>query len=85
MDLTNEQWQRIREFFPKPKGGPGKSGRAPQDLRAVKAIHHRNLHTMPLHRNLPRTIQHAQQYLRFLHQLTIAIDSKLWYTPPADG
>ena len=35
MDLTNEQWQRIAEFIPKPKAEPGKSGRPPQDLRAV--------------------------------------------------
>jgi transposase len=35
MDLTNEQWQKIKEFIPKPKARPGKSGRPPQDLRAV--------------------------------------------------
>lgn len=35
MDLTNEQWQRIAEFIPEPKAGPGKSGRPPQDARAV--------------------------------------------------
>jgi len=35
MDLTNEQWQRIAEFIPKPKAQPGKSGRPPQNLRAV--------------------------------------------------
>jgi transposase len=35
MDLTNEQWQRIKQFVPKPKAGPGKSGRPPQEPRAV--------------------------------------------------
>ena len=35
MDLTNEQWQRIAEYIPKPKALPGKSGRPPQDCRAV--------------------------------------------------
>ena len=35
MDLTNEQWQRIAEYIPKPKAQPGKSGRPPQDCRAV--------------------------------------------------
>jgi len=35
MDLTNEQWQRIAEFIPKPKARPGMSGRPPQDPRAV--------------------------------------------------
>jgi transposase len=35
MDLTNEQWQRIAEYFPKPKAQPGTSGRPPQDLRSV--------------------------------------------------
>jgi len=29
MDLTNEQWQRIKDFIPKPKARPGKSGRPP--------------------------------------------------------
>ena len=35
MDLTNEQWQRIKDFIPKPKARPGKSGRPPQDPREV--------------------------------------------------
>jgi transposase len=35
MDLTNEQWQRIAEFIPASKAGPGRSGRPPQDSRAV--------------------------------------------------
>ena len=35
MDLTNEQWEKIKKFIPKPKAMPGKSGRPPQDLRAV--------------------------------------------------
>jgi transposase len=35
MDLTNEQWQRIAEFIPKPKAQPGKSGRPPQNPRDV--------------------------------------------------
>ena len=35
MDLTNEQWQRIAEFFPKPKALPGTSGRPPEDNRAI--------------------------------------------------
>ena len=35
MDLTNQQWQRIKEFIPKPRAQPGKSGRPAQDLRAV--------------------------------------------------
>jgi transposase len=35
MDLTNEQWQRIAEYLPKPKAQPGTSGRPPQDFRAV--------------------------------------------------
>jgi transposase len=35
MDLTNEQWQKIKKFVPKPKAGPGKSGRPPQKPRAV--------------------------------------------------
>jgi transposase len=35
MDLTNEQWEKIKEFIPKPKARPGKSGRPPQDVRAV--------------------------------------------------
>jgi len=35
MDLTNEQWRRIKDFIPKPKAGPGKSGRPPQDVRVV--------------------------------------------------
>jgi transposase len=35
MDLTNEQWQRIKDFIPKPKARPGKSGIPPQELRAV--------------------------------------------------
>jgi transposase len=28
MDLTNEQWQRIAGYFPKPKAQPGKSGQS---------------------------------------------------------
>ena len=35
MDLTNEQWQRIAEYIPKPKALPGKSGRPPNDSRAI--------------------------------------------------
>jgi len=35
MDLTNEQWQRIAKFIPKPKAQPGKSGRPPQSPRDV--------------------------------------------------
>ena len=35
MDLTNEQWQRIAGYLPKPKAQPGKPGRPPQDLRSV--------------------------------------------------
>jgi transposase len=35
MDLTNEQWQRIAGYLPKPKARPGTSGRPPQDFRAV--------------------------------------------------
>jgi transposase len=35
MDLTNERWQRIAEYIPKPKAQHGKSGRPPQDGRAV--------------------------------------------------
>jgi transposase len=35
MKLTNEQWQRIAKFIPKPKALPGKSGRPPQDIRDV--------------------------------------------------
>jgi transposase len=35
MDLTNEQWEKIKDFIPKPKARPGKSGRPPQDIRAV--------------------------------------------------
>jgi transposase len=35
MKLTNEQWQRIAKFIPKPKAQPGKSGRPPQDPRDV--------------------------------------------------
>jgi transposase len=35
MDITNEQWQRIAEFIPKPKALPGKSGRPPQSPREV--------------------------------------------------
>ena len=35
MDLTNEQWQRIVDFIPKPKARPGKSGRPPRNRRAV--------------------------------------------------
>jgi transposase len=35
MNLTNEQWQKIVEFIPKPKARPGRSGRPPQDTRAV--------------------------------------------------
>ena len=35
MGLTNEQWQRIAEYIPKPKALPGKPGQPPQDCRAV--------------------------------------------------
>ncbi len=35
MDITNEQWQRIAEYIPKPKAQPGKSGRPPQNPRDV--------------------------------------------------
>jgi transposase len=35
MDITNEQWQRIAHFIPKPKAQPGKSGRPPQNPRDV--------------------------------------------------
>lgn len=35
MDLTNEQWERIAQFIPKGKAGPGKPGRPPQDRREV--------------------------------------------------
>ena len=35
MELTNEQWQRIAQFIPKPKAQPGKSGRPPQEPRDV--------------------------------------------------
>jgi transposase len=35
MDITNEQWQRIAKFIPKPKAQPGKSGRPPQNPRDV--------------------------------------------------
>ena len=35
MDLTNDQWQRIAKFIPEPKARPGRSGRPPQDVRAV--------------------------------------------------
>ena len=35
MDITNEQWQRIAKYIPKPKAQPGKSGRPTQNLRAV--------------------------------------------------
>jgi transposase len=35
MELTNEQWQRISEYIPKPKAQPGKSGRPPQNPRNV--------------------------------------------------
>jgi transposase len=35
MDLTNEQWQWIAGFIPKPKARSGKSGRPPQDPREV--------------------------------------------------
>jgi transposase len=35
MDITNEQWQRIAQFIPKPKAQPGKSGRPPQNPRDV--------------------------------------------------
>jgi len=35
MDLTNEQWQRIVDFIPKPRARPGKSGRPPQEPREV--------------------------------------------------
>jgi transposase len=35
MDITNEQWQRIAKFIPKPKARPGKSGRPPQNPRDV--------------------------------------------------
>ena len=35
MDITNEQWQRIAQYIPRPKAQPGKSGRPPQDRRDV--------------------------------------------------
>ncbi|MBP8912037.1 MAG: transposase, partial [Phycisphaerae bacterium] len=35
MDLTNEQWERIKPFIPRTKSGPGQSGRPPQDRREV--------------------------------------------------
>jgi transposase len=35
MELTNEQWQRIAKFIPKPKALPGKSGRPPQNPRDI--------------------------------------------------
>ena len=35
MDLTNEQWEKIKAFLPKPKARPGMSGRPVQDFRAV--------------------------------------------------
>ncbi len=35
MDITNDQWQRIADFIPRPKAQPGKSGRPAQDSRAV--------------------------------------------------
>jgi transposase len=35
MDITNEQWQRIAQFIPKPKAQSGKSGRSPQNPRYV--------------------------------------------------
>jgi transposase len=35
MDITNEQWQRIAEFIPERKAGPARSGRPPQEARAV--------------------------------------------------
>jgi hypothetical protein len=38
MDLTNEQWQGIKDFIPKPKAKPGKSGRPPQAGRKAPAI-----------------------------------------------
>ncbi|MBN1973115.1 MAG: transposase [Sedimentisphaerales bacterium] len=35
MDITNEQWQRIAQFIPKPKAQPEKSVRPPQNPRDV--------------------------------------------------
>jgi transposase len=35
MDITNEQWELIKDFIPKPKALPGKSGRPPQDSRQI--------------------------------------------------
>ena len=35
MDLTNEQWNRIKSFIPEAKSGPGKPGRPTQSPRAV--------------------------------------------------
>ncbi len=35
MNLTNEQWQRIVSFIPKPKAQSGKSGRPPQESRDI--------------------------------------------------
>jgi transposase len=35
MDITNEQWQRIAKYIPRPKAQPGKSGRPPQNPRDV--------------------------------------------------
>jgi len=35
MDITNEQWQRIARYIPKPKSQPGRSGRPPQNARNV--------------------------------------------------
>jgi len=35
MELTNEQWQRIVDFIPKPRAGPGKPGRPPRNPREV--------------------------------------------------
>jgi hypothetical protein len=29
MNLANEQWQRVKDFIPKPKAIPGKPGRPP--------------------------------------------------------
>jgi len=35
VEITNEQWQRIAQYIPKPKAQPGKSGRPPQNSRDV--------------------------------------------------
>ena len=35
MDITDEQWQQVVTLIPEPKAGPGKSGRPPQNPRAV--------------------------------------------------